>query len=228
MLYINAYYYFGYGFKAATYLDISEILLLSFVDVGQILDDTLIIVIVLIVLITVIHKLAPKVPMNIDEWMLSVVFGMLLTEFLPENFTWRNAVGVVTALTGFFISKYYKVNFPQYSGVLSLVVLGLFESGYGNVKKIKKYHYSFGTTLMTEKDTIKSDLSFYYAGKTRNYVFWYNEKDSAITVIPISDVKKLIIHNGEPDTKPLNLPTKKGLQQAPIIAIDTTKKIEKK
>lgn len=231
-IYINAYYYYGYDFKVATYLDISEILLLSFVDLGQLLETIKLafLLIAMVYLFLLLNKWrGSKNTMTFNEVSTSGSIPIIISElFFKSNKPLPVFIlCLVTALVFYILSR---LNFKIRSGtgVISLISLIFLETGIGNYDLISKYHYSFGTTLVTEKDTLVADSSYYYAGKTRNYVFWYNEKDSAMTVIPMNDVKKLIIHNGEPDKKSLNTSTNKAVKLVRIVVADTTKKLQKK
>jgi uncharacterized membrane-anchored protein len=58
-----------------------------------------------------------------------------------------------------------------------------------SVKINKKYE---GVSIIrTDSSKYVSDASFYYIGKTKEYIFFHNEKTNTTEVIPASDVKNL-------------------------------------
>lgn len=61
---------------------------------------------------------------------------------------------------------------------------------HDNVVSKKKY---IGTSIQMEMDTLESDSNFYYIGQTRNFIFFHDQKDKSMTVIPIADIKKIKI-----------------------------------
>lgn len=214
LVYINAYYYYGYDFKVATYLDISEILLLSFVDVGQIFDRTffsffaLIFGVNLFIWINRVRSKREKDLLSIDELYLGITVPMILKEIFSIGDNWVFILLLLLSVIMTFVIRYLRVIISRNFNLILLAVLCLLEGGKANYSLVREHHYTFGTKLITEKDTINSDYSYYYVGKTTNFVFWYSEKDTAMTVIPMSDVKKLVIHNGVPDKKFRKLPAK--------------------
>jgi len=68
---INAYYFIGYRFRVSTYLDISEILLLSFVDLGRSFDIVILELLVITLGLFIFFRKSP------DTW-LFINYSMVL------------------------------------------------------------------------------------------------------------------------------------------------------
>lgn len=63
---------------------------------------------------------------------------------------------------------------------------------YTQVDNIKKNKSTFGVTITLDNEqTMVSDSSNYYIGKTVNYLFIYHEKDNTADVIPMNRVKQI-------------------------------------
>lgn len=62
-----------------------------------------------------------------------------------------------------------------------------------NADNIKIFKSNYGTAITTNDSTYISDSTFYYIGKTNNFVFLYNEKTAKYTALPMSEVKKMEI-----------------------------------
>lgn len=231
-IYINAYYYYGYKFRVATYLEISEILLLSFVDLGQFSETLLIASFILLFLkfFYFIEKLrGSKNKALFNELVTCVSIVMILNEILFRGNKFSSIIFIVSVSTlTLFILPRFNIKITAFTAVISVILFVFLETGLMNHESVNKNHYSFGTSLITEKDTLVSDSSYYYVGKTRNYVFWYNSKDSAMTVIPMNGIKKIIIHNSRPVKKHGTIPVEKQVKKVSLTTADTTKKLQKK
>jgi len=70
---------------------------------------------------------------------------------------------------------------------LSIVV----SSAYTDAYLVKNSYKNIGVRVILEKDTIVSDSTRYYIGKTNNYIFFYNEKNNNSTAIPMNRVKEI-------------------------------------
>lgn len=231
-IYINGYYYYGYNFRVATYLEISEILLLSFVDLGQ-FSETLLIASFMFLSLKIFYffeKLrGSKSKVFFNELVVCSSISMIVSELLFNGNKFSSIIFIllVSSLILYILPRFnFKIS--TLTAVIFIILLVFIEMGLKNHTSINKSYYSFGTTLITEKDTLVADSAYYYAGKTRNYVFWYSQRDSAMTVIPMSIVKKLIIHNGRPDKKPMNISDKEVAKPVRIASTDTVKKLQKK
>ncbi|WP_028667007.1 hypothetical protein [Runella zeae] len=243
-VYINSYYFFGYGFRVGTYLEISEILLLSFVDLGGVFDET----ILLILMVTLPFYFFAK---RINGSLLIVKTGILViaTEYLiayllttthlksKVNLTSGNYATFIYLLIISFL-LYYIFTFIRPVLEKIQAKIDLFYMPYSvlcflTIVSIKNYsdinilHNTYKSKIVTDKDTLISDSSFYYVGKTKNYVFMWSARDTAMTVIPMSDIKKLVIHNTLPDKKPTPKPKNKKILPSMAIKNDSSKTLKK-
>lgn len=64
---------------------------------------------------------------------------------------------------------------------------GLFEAQ--NVKSSKIYT---GTTISLKDKNIESDDSFYFIGKTNEYIFFYDQKSDYVKTFPLSEVNEIV------------------------------------
>ncbi len=76
-----------------------------------------------------------------------------------------------------------------YTSLFSGLVISYAHKQADNIKKNKS---TFGVTITLDNDqTLVSDSSNYYVGKTLNYLYIYHEKDNTADVIPINRVKQI-------------------------------------
>ena len=76
-----------------------------------------------------------------------------------------------------------------YTALFSGLVIYYAHTQADNIKKNKS---TFGVTITLDNDqTMVSDSSNYYVGKTLNYLFIYHEKDNTADVIPMNRVKQI-------------------------------------
>lgn len=62
--------------------------------------------------------------------------------------------------------------------------------------KVKSYDYYLNTEFeIIGKPEIKSTKDFYYIGKTRQYVFFYDQSNKESIIIPISNISQFKFHN---------------------------------
>ncbi len=94
-----------------------------------------------------------------------------------------------------------KIKIPVFTGnenwimvyatlVICLLIISL--SGYFNAIQTKSRHPYKGTSIFIDGKEIKSNDTCYFVGKTHNYVFFFNEKDSTSLIYPISKIDKII------------------------------------
>jgi len=74
--------------------------------------------------------------------------------------------------------------------LLLIFTIGTCYSEYNLIKTQKRY---LGTQILLSDKTIISDSSYYYIGKTKNYVFFFNEKAGNCDIFPMSEIKVLSI-----------------------------------
>lgn len=78
--------------------------------------------------------------------------------------------------------------------LLGLMVFGaLLSFTYFDVSSIKNSKKYNGSLFIVSGDTIRSDKTSYYIGKTNNYIFYYKEKTKSCVVYPMKDVTLLEI-----------------------------------
>ncbi|MDD4227095.1 MAG: hypothetical protein PHU98_11970, partial [Mariniphaga sp.] len=67
---------------------------------------------------------------------------------------------------------------------------------YQEVHSVKKNKTTYGTTVILKDESMfKSDSCNYFIGKTQNYVFFYNEESKSTEVIPVSELKRMILNS---------------------------------
>lgn len=71
--------------------------------------------------------------------------------------------------------------------LLGLTIISAYQD-YESVKTNKKY---LGTTLKLADKDIISDSSYYYIGKTRNFVFFHDQKKRTNDIFPVSEMKMI-------------------------------------
>jgi hypothetical protein len=73
-----------------------------------------------------------------------------------------------------------------------LVVTLIIYVGYRQAKSVMNTKFYYGTTIELENNIrIVSDSSTYFIGNTKNYLYMYHEKDSAVDIIPLTRVKQI-------------------------------------
>jgi hypothetical protein len=74
-----------------------------------------------------------------------------------------------------------------------IIISGIIIFNHNDVTSIKSYKKYYGSTFIASGDTIRSDSTAYYIGKTNNFVFYYKEKTKSCVVFPIKDITQLEI-----------------------------------
>jgi hypothetical protein len=101
--------------------------------------------------------------------------------------------------------EYYEKNNKHYNpifftltvGVLTFVVVVIYME-LVKADSVKRGRYN-GTKVYTSDSTYVADSSNIYVGKTDRYIFMYNTVNSSPTIIPVSEVKKLILVRRKPN-----------------------------
>jgi hypothetical protein len=62
---------------------------------------------------------------------------------------------------------------------------------YGEIETVKTDKIYYKTTFFVGSEKYVSDSSHYYIGQTKNFLFYYNEKEQSTTVFPMSDIKSI-------------------------------------
>ena len=102
------------------------------------------------------------------------------------------AISAIRRLYYHFWEKSLIVEVVFFIEILLISLIGLYELTNWDVKNTKHFQY-YGTKIITSDSTYTSDSLHYYIGKTENYVFIYNTPDKSATIIPSSEVRKMIL-----------------------------------
>lgn len=96
----------------------------------------------------------------------------------------------------FFLDKTLKIDrklgeiktlFVVYFCSFYIVLISVFE-----ISKVEKGFYT-GTQIVTQDSTYLSTSHSYFIGKTENYVFIHNKKESNVLILPAESIKKIIL-----------------------------------
>ncbi|WP_143273616.1 hypothetical protein [Aquimarina sp. MAR_2010_214] len=75
---------------------------------------------------------------------------------------------------------------------LFIILLGLtISSAYQDFKSVKTNKKYLGTTLKLSDRNVVSDSSYYYIGKTRNFIFFHDQKKKINDIFPMNEIKML-------------------------------------
>lgn len=114
------------------------------------------------------------------------------------NFLFISSVVIVVVHTEFIRNLRQKAADPGYrmravfSFYFLVIVFAIGAYSTYQSRSIKVQKSTIGTIIFFEDGSIhKSDSSNYYIGKTRNYLFTYNQKTGSATVVPIEQVKSI-------------------------------------
>ena len=255
IFYINFYFQHYFSFAIFSYLDLSEMIIVAFVNLG-VLDlgaeftrdffakfSILYLFFRFLNLMFVFSKkknYGDKSFLNFYEiisfFLICFVFNSSLevakimfdSDFSNGTYLVIVIVLAILMLVAFSFFLILTEENPSYfrDNIVELIVFSLvflvpvstLMAGKKRHGDLVNKHFSYGSKIFTEKDTLVSDSNFYYVDKSRNYVFMWKEKDSSMVVIPMSEIKKMEIKNGAPKT---NKPPQKKVNQ-------TNKKTSKK
>lgn len=117
---------------------------------------------------------------------LILLFTSIVSFFVGYGFSFRNT------LKKLLLEKY---TFKNYLLIFLLVIsiCTSFIFSLLRVEKVKYLHSNNGSYIIAGKDTIKSTNTYYYIGRTNNYVFFYNEKTEFTDVFSEKDISKVSI-----------------------------------
>ncbi len=213
---LTVYYYF-FHFNVFSYIELSEI------AIQVIKDGILILLPIIILLISIIFKgktinastsnAIKQKNYNVIRYL--IILGIILIGIFIFYEYFINKISLPFLL--YFIFSFFapyiwdlpfkiKRHLEQNSGIkinafsfvlLSAVILcitgGVFNALI-KVDSVKYKHINSGTYILMGKDTIKSNDNYYYFGRTKNYVFFYNEKTQYTDIYQEKDINKLSIH----------------------------------
>ncbi len=138
----------------------------------------------------------------ISLWIIGIPFWLWLSElsFLTYLHFLYILFGVLALDTLIYETRrQWFVKFNEYPKIiytnlarLFIVLLGLtISSAYQDYEAVKTNKKYLGTTLnLTDKEII-SDSTYYYIGKTRNFVFFHDQNEQTNDIFPIREIKKL-------------------------------------
>jgi hypothetical protein len=94
------------------------------------------------------------------------------------------------------LAKFYTINTSVYN-VFFFILLATFiffaiANAYNEAYKVKKKKYYSEMIFEFDYGKFKCTNDFYYIGKTKNYLFFYNSIEESSTIIPVSRLKGII------------------------------------
>lgn len=106
-----------------------------------------------------------------------IIIGVLLFEYKRRHFLFygKKLSPSVSNLILYFI-------------IITLMLINTTIDEIRNVKNNKKY---LNTSFVTTKAEIISDSFHYFIGKTKNYLFFYDEKLNKTIIYPMTEIKQL-------------------------------------
>lgn len=152
-------------------------------------------VILSVFVISFMYYLKISLELLFVDWIgvFDILFVCFIVIYLFFLFIFRKNIDVVFDYVIVYIEYIFSIF------VCALVLINFLIVSKSMHDQVSIKHYTYGTMIVTDKDTLVSDSNYYYVNQSNNFAFMYNVKDSTMTVIPMSDIKKLIIHNGLPD-----------------------------
>jgi len=203
-------FYYSFDVAIVSYLEFSEILLL-FLERAIALTD---LIILLTFLLTIkVKGYFLKHPNNARRWTnaffilhfsgLGLILLHMLRDFRNENglmiivFMILSFAFIIPAITG-LNELTFKLQGKSKSGSI-LVAFFLFllcltcasaEIDILNHRQMRRYE---GTKVFFENDTIIANDSILFVGKTRNFIFFYNENNHSAVIFPMGEVRKIEI-----------------------------------
>jgi hypothetical protein len=90
-----------------------------------------------------------------------------------------------------------QINGVEYFFMQCVVIIIYLGTMHGLIMadSVKNLHSTSGTyIIVNNKDTIKSNKTYYYIGRTNNYVFFYNAKNRFVDIFPEKDINKVSLH----------------------------------
>lgn len=98
--------------------------------------------------------------------------------------------------------KYYLLHgkfpnqiYPIMGMIFSVFTVFVLRSAYDEFETIKEKKSTFGSTVQLSDNTIISDSTYYFIGKTKDYIFFHNQRKRQTDIFPVSEVKKIQLKN---------------------------------
>jgi hypothetical protein len=109
-----------------------------------------------------------------------LVFALLI--FISRN----SVLSYIESLSGF--------NKKYLGGAFIFLFLLVIASAHGKytASHVKNNHIYSGTIVIGKTDTLVSNDSIYFIGKSDNYIFFYNQKSDNVVVYPINGIEKIL------------------------------------
>lgn len=85
-----------------------------------------------------------------------------------------------------FISHFF-----TYLNYFLMALTAISFSALLSVNKVKNDYKYYGTEITIKDNIYKSDSTEYYIGKTRNYIFFYNDTSKVVNIFPMEEVSKI-------------------------------------
>lgn len=131
--------------------------------------------------------------------------------FSTEIFLWNRLLYVITVIISFSIALifYLEYEVSAYRNSLnnfklrrlrlvslsSLIFIIMVVEGTLEAWRLEKsYEDKFSKIILNSSEEIISNQDNFYIGKTKNYFFYYNNKDESYEVYPTSEIKKMIFN----------------------------------
>jgi len=116
-----------------------------------------------------------------------IVLALILFVFALLIFISRNSVlSYIESLNG-FNKKYLAGAFIFLFLLVIACAHGKFTASY-----VKSNHIYSGTKIIGKTDTLVSNDSVYFIGKSDNYIFFFNQKSDNVNVYPTNSIEKII------------------------------------
>lgn len=197
-------YYYQFNVPIIEYLDLSEISTLFLND----LTTYLFFIIPIFFLIDINNStLVPsKIILTIISFVLLIVINIINEELYFDSlyyFSFFSLILFFIPILALIDIKRIKILrrieitstvlwiFSTYFFFVILFIISI--NGAANAKEVKNNYVFFGTEITIDTTIIKSDSSFYYIGKTRNYIFFYDAKTKTPIIYPGVRVSKIVL-----------------------------------
>ena len=137
-------------------------------------------------------------------WMVIVLtscpfFLFLSKERLSVNmvfYTYRDWFGIIFVLIPIILSTMkFNLRFATVNSMIVLIMASVYNA-IGDVQyTIEKSEKTTFTIITKDNDTTVTNKTFYFVGRTNQYIFLYNSKENLNIDIPASEIKKYIINS---------------------------------
>lgn len=128
-------------------------------------------------------------------------------EYFFKSFSMYNSIGtgVIVSLllmtmlmrSSVFLKSSYNYEISKKITVLGFAsiftIMGSWISSVYNLQQTLLERNQGGSYIIINRDTIKSNMNHYYIGRTKGYVFFYNNNTKTTDVYPDKDISKLQI-----------------------------------